>query len=313
MTVMAEKMSGRALTELRQTAWLLGQPSLEEYLDFVKKSVDGSLLDRRSLVDEWRAANDYYYELETSEAGIADKIKVRNLDPSLKPLADAVMADQRFKSEFDTVPTSFAMIELDKMIVSQLNIDLEHGERLGSKLGRKASAEELFRFCQPLDRAEPPVTLQRTGRNRYLFSAASNDLRFLEAAELDAATVQTMANGRYRSAMLGLMVGYTPNFLSVIRSDDRIVLQNGHHRAYTLREQGYTHAPCIVETVTRIDELNLVACSDVVESPHQYFKAARPPLLKDFFDKRIRKVFQLPRRRQVVELSFEVRDYGVID
>ena len=53
--------------------WMLGQPPLQDYLDFVRhKVVNGAMLSPKKLVDEWRIANDYYYDLEESEAGIAD-------------------------------------------------------------------------------------------------------------------------------------------------------------------------------------------------------------------------------------------------
>src|SRR5687768_10539888 len=53
--------------------WLLGQPHLGDYLDFVKhKVVGGRDMDPAALADEWRDANDLYYDLEQREAGIAD-------------------------------------------------------------------------------------------------------------------------------------------------------------------------------------------------------------------------------------------------
>jgi len=63
--------------------------------------------------------------------------------------------------------------------------------------------------------------------------------------------------------------------------------------------------------VTRRDELNLVASRAVIEEPAFYFKTARPPLLKDFFDPRIRKVLRVPTILRAVEVSFEVKDFDV--
>ena len=58
--------------------WLLGQPHLGDYLEFVaSKTVGGRAADPRKLADEWRTANDLYYELEQSEAGIADSDRLR--------------------------------------------------------------------------------------------------------------------------------------------------------------------------------------------------------------------------------------------
>jgi hypothetical protein len=80
-----------------------------------------------------------------------------------------------------------------------------------------------------------------------------------------------------------------------------------------LLDHGVTHAPCIIQTVTRRDELNLIAGEDVQEAPAFYFKAARPPLLKDFLDPRIRKVQRIPRPVQMIDIKFEVQDHNVAD
>ena len=56
------------------------------------------------------------------------------------------------------------------------------------------------------------------------------------------------------AGMVGIMVGFGPNFMSAVRSGSRLVLENGYHRADTLRSLGLTHAYCVVEDVTRKDE-----------------------------------------------------------
>ena len=113
------------------------------------------------------------------------------------------------------------------------------------------------------------------------------------------------------AGVVGVVVGFSPNFLSVLRSDSRLILHNGYHRAYALRELGMTHAPCVIETVSRRDELNLVAKQRVADNPAFYLKAARPPLLKDFFDPKIRKVLQTYKSLKMIEVSFEVQDLSM--
>ena len=54
--------------------------------------------------------------------------------------------------------------------------------------------------------------------------------------------------------VLGLPVGYGSNFLNIIEAEGRLLLHNGYHRAYALREAGLTHAACIVQSVSRRDE-----------------------------------------------------------
>jgi hypothetical protein len=106
-------------------------------------------------------------------------------------------------------------------------------------------------------------------------------------------------------------VGFGSNFLSVIRSDSRLLLHNGYHRAYALRAAGFTHAPAVIQTVTRRDELALVASQTVVDEPAFYFAAKRPPMIKDFFDPRIGKVLPVRRMEKVIEVSFEYEEHDV--
>ena len=181
------------------------------------------------------------------------------------------------------------MVELGKLIVGQTHIDLEHAERMQAKLGPKPMPEALFNFCLPTDASEAPVAMRRAGSRRFLFWSQSTDFRFLESSLLEADAVKGIAADGNCSGLLALIVGFSSNLLSVIQSNNRLLLHNGHHRAYALKSIGITHAPCLIKTVTRLDELKLVAGNSVVEDPAFYFKAARPPLLDDFFDPRVAK------------------------
>ncbi|RJL20749.1 hypothetical protein [Paracoccus siganidrum] len=93
----------------------------------------------------------------------------------------------------------------------------------------------------------------------------------------------------------------------------RIVLHNGYHRACALRMAGVTHAPVIVQTVSRRDELEVVAAAAVVDDPAFYFRANRPPMLKDFFDPRTSIVLPARRRRKMIKVSFTVTELYVED
>ena len=314
MTMNVSELDKRGSESVSQMAWLLGQPSLEDYLSIVRKQVIGGMdIPRSVLVDEWRAANDIYGELEVSEAGIADEIDTRPVSEDLVPVVEELRSLPRFTRSFDLLPTEVLMVELDRLIVSQQHIDLTHSARHQSRLYGVTDEEQVFRFCQGMDRDEATPKVHRTGSRKFIFSSESSDFRFHDAAVISPEHLLGVDSVRPGATVLGLMMGFSSNFLNVIRSDNRMVLYNGHHRAHALRALGFTHAPCIVQTVTRRDELNLIASGDIVESPLHYFKAARPPLLKDFFDSRLVKEFYLPRIHRMVEVSFEVREFEVTD
>lgn len=292
-----------------EEVWLLGQPPLNNYLHFVKELViGGSSMARRALVDEWRAANDYYGELEETEAGLADQAGYAALDPAMLALADEVRADARFKRSFEALPNGFAMVELERLMVGHPYVSKHHTDRLAARVGALSGPEDLFRFCLPLDRNEAPVHVRKSGPRSFMFWSDSSDFRFQEAALLQPEQLQGFEPMGALGGVVGVMTGYGSNFLNVIRSDSRMLLHNGHHRAYTLIEAGITHAPCIVQTVTRLDELKLVAARHVSEDPAFYFAAKRPPLLKDFFDPRIRKVHRVHGMANIVEVTIEIKE-----
>ena len=294
---------------------LLGQPSLSEYLDFVReKVIGGDLMEPRALCDEWRIANDYYGELETEEAGIADTIECRELGPGLAPLAEEVLADPGFRRAFDSLPTRIALVELDRLIVYQTRVTQDFIDTLSAQLGPAPEPEDLFRFCLPLGGQRAAVTIAESGSRRYTFSSHSTDLRFHEPTVLRPEQINEYAATGPVSGGLGLVVGFSSNLLNAIRSENgRMLLHNGYHRACALRALGVTHVPCVVQEVTRRDELALTVPRRVVDAAAFYFKSARPPLLKDFFDPQLRKLFPVKRARRVIEISFEVREYELTD
>jgi hypothetical protein len=288
--------------------WLLGQPHLSDYLQFVETKVPGGReIDARSLTAEWRAANDLYYDIEQAEANIADTIECLPVEARLRPLARAVRANPWFRASFDNLPVSIERVELAKLVVSQTHVACTFTDALGGTLGAKPDAASLFRFCLPLERPLPPVRIQRLSGDRFVFTSPSTDFRshhpmLLRPEELAGVT----SVGPY-VAMVGLMVGFGSNFLSAVRSGSRVLLQNGYHRAYTLLSLGFTHAYCVVEDVTRKDELKLTTDADVAADPEYYFASKRPPLLRDFLNPRLtRRLAVLPMENHV-EVELKVR------
>lgn len=294
--------------------WLLGQPHLEDFLSFVKrKAIGGEAESPGRLADEWRAANDLFHELQTTEAGVADENDCRPLGAASEPLAEALRADRYFRASFDTLPATIEMVELDTLIVSQTHVATGYSARHGGSLGSSPTAEALFRFCLPTERDNPPVRVQRLASDRYLFSSPSTDLREHEPLLLTRDQIAGLdAHGPVAGA-IALMVGFGSNFLTAIRSDKRLLLHNGYHRAYTLRSLGITHAPCIVETVTRTSELRLTASETVADDPSFYFLSKRPPLLRDFFNPALVKRLAVRPSETTVEVEFKMRSWTSTD
>lgn len=289
--------------------WLLGQPHLATYLDFVREQVaGGTRMCPRALADEWRAANDVYYDLEESEAGIADTIKCRPLPRALAALADKLRASAHYRNTFDTFAMTFEMVELDKLMVSQTYVTCSFSEQRARLLGPRMSPQALFEYCQPIAHAPPHVRVESKADGCYTLSSGSTDLRPHRLKLLRGAEIGVESTGPI-AAMIGLPVGFGSNFFTAIRSEKRLVLHNGYHRAYAMRAAGLTHAPCLVQTVTRTDELAIAASEKVSDDPEFYFRSRRPPILKDFFDPRLARRFPLRPQRTIVEVEVKVRRF----
>jgi hypothetical protein len=301
---------GQGLEEL----WLLGQPPLSRLLDFVEDTaIDPDKVDRAALATEWRAANDYYMELEKTEAGIANQGTHRELDPRLAALADEVAAHPHFRRTFNTLPTTFGMVELDSLIVYQRHVTRNFVDARMARIGAAPAAEALFRICMPLGEPEAPVQIQKVGSRRYIFRSKSTDFRFHEPTLLRGEQMTGYDSLGAIAGVVGLVVGFGSNFLNAVRVGNRVLLNNGYHRAVALRALGITHAPCIIQTASRVDELQISVRSRVADEPELYFESARPPLLRDFFDPRIRKLVPIRQRTRHIEVNFEIKDYLVTE
>ncbi len=294
--------------------WLLGQPPLSRLLEFVEDTaIDADKVDRAALATEWRVANDYYMELEKTEAGIANQGTHRDLDPRLAALADEVSVNPRFRRTFDKLPTTFGMVELDSLIVYQRHVTRNFVDARMARIGSAPDPETLFRLCMPLGEPEAPVQIQKVGSRRYVFRSKSTDFRFHEPVLLRGEQMTGYDSLGAIAGVVGLVVGFGSNFLNAVRVGNRVLLNNGYHRAVALRALGITHAPCIIQTASRVDELQISVRSRVADEPELYFESARPPLLRDFFDPRIRKLLPIRERTRHIEVNFEIKDYLVTE
>ena len=312
---MDTKRSGERLEKGQPTheeVWLLGQAQLHEYLEFAKeKAVEPS--DPATLTAEWCRANDYYQQLEELEAGLADQAELRELDPRLAPLAAEVLADPYCRETYDTVPATIGVVELDKLIAFQKCVTWTYVDRVKCGLKGPLDPETVFHCCLPVGERVSPVTIRRAGSRHYQFKSDSMDMRYHHTRLFAPEQVLDHDASGPVAGIVGVVVGFGSNLLNVIRSGPRMLLHDGYHRACALREMGVTHAPAIIQTIQRADELDVIARSAIAQNPDFYFRSARPPLLKDFFDPKIRRVLRTPKMSRVVEVTYKVREYTVLE
>ena len=293
-----------------ETLYLKGRPTLSSYIRFARSHAVNPP-GKGELTEEWQAANEVVRALEREEAGIADGPARLQLGPEYEPLLIEFLKDPLIHFGFNTVPTEVVMVELDRLVVYQKHIDLSFVPQLEQALGPSPGREEIFRTCLPFDHPKPPVKWSKVKRNQFVFMSPSNDLRFLGTVPLESRHLTGVLPRGSLVGMVGIAVGFGSNFMNAIYAEGRIILNNGSHRAYTLRKLGFTHAPCIVQHTASRDQLEVVGASDIGEERELYLGHPRPPMLKDYFDPRLHRVFQVRRRLRQIRVKFEIDEHSV--
>jgi len=285
--------------------YLTGRPTLHQFLSFVKREGAGPY-EKGALIAEWQAANEHLQSLKTQEAGLADHPPVGKLGPEYEPLLIEFLRDPLVRHGFNAVPTEVGLVELDRLVVYQKHIDLNYVRQLQEKIGAAPDRDTIFRICLPYEHPFPPVKWSRLRGNRFVFVSPSNDLRFLGTMPLQSRHITGYPPPGAVVGVVGVTVGFGSNFLNAVRAQNRIILNNGSHRAYTLRSLGITHVPCIIQHVSSRAELDVVAASAVRREPACFLEDPRPSVLKDYFDPKLHKVVQVHPRLRQVTVKFEV-------
>jgi hypothetical protein len=276
------------------------------------QTMNGSKADLGVLADEWRRANDHIRDLERTEIGWADNPPVGNIRSDLEPQLQAILGTTLFRRAYAILPTQIGIVELDRLVVFQKLMNLQFVRQIQSTLGPQPTDEAIFNACLPVGKPNPPFQTRRVAPgNAFVFVSPSNDLRFLDCTVLDSAQIEGYQAMGPVAGVIALVVGFSANCFSALQVEGRLILQNGSHRAFALRETGITHAPCLIQRVSRREELLAVAHAEVSSNPDVFLKAPRPPVFKDYFDPKLRKLVAVPKRNRRIKISFAVESIDV--
>ncbi len=286
---------------------LLGPRQLQSQLLWATESSPGFDAQRRaSMAQRWRAAAAVYRDLALSEPTAADQPQVLALPKAMARHLAQLVQTSAFRHTFDVVPVAFGLVELDKLVVSQYCItrNLVRGGVYSNEL--PLSGLKLAQLCLPIKPRTPDFKLIYHDEGEYVFSARHHDLRFLGATLLATSQLAALNLEGHPQAALALAVGASCNLIDVVRWGDRLVLNNGHHRAHALRAQGLTHVPCVIQVCSSADDLALAASSEIADNSDLYFDLPRPPLLRDFDNPALTHTVTTPRLHRQVRVSFKV-------
>ncbi len=303
--------AGGATTE----EWcLMGPRQLSSHLRYVEElALAGKASDPSAVAQSWRDAREVYRQLEVAEAGAADDPGVKPLPKTLSAHQARLLASPALVHTFNTVPVAFGMVELDKLVVSQYTLTRAIVERLRFSFDARPTPRQLAELCLPLGPGAAGFRLAYRDEREFVFVSDSHDMRFLAASVLRGADLAKLVVQGHAQAALALSLGFSANVLNVVRLGKRLVLNNGHHRAYALRAMGVTHVPCVIQVCGSRAELAEAASSEICDNSDLYFESPRPPLLRDFDRPELVHTVRTPRLRRQVRISFKVDSQLVAD
>jgi hypothetical protein len=183
------------------------------------------------------------------------------------------------------------MVDLDKLVVPLVMMDMEYVDELGAELmGTDADEVERFAISASLTTNIRAMTDTSLKSATFISSQKTVTVGPIQIKQVpEGAEVRFVVTNSYSV----LLVSYTQN---------RLVLRNGIHRAYLLRRRGVTKAPCLLVREKEIQGTLALAYPAFVPS---VLAQPRPPMLPDFFNPALSIELPLQKVRKIIKISAE--------
>ncbi len=289
------------------TRVLRGLFPLPRLIRFARERCAPRSFDEAALAQEWRESRRAALGLGDEEAGLADAVGVRPLPDDMQPLAGQALRQPSMHRLTSLVPRSWCMVEIDRLVVFQESLNLRHLDRLRACLAPAPSPGEVMDFVSSKGASAHPAVRQCQSETGYTFASESNDLRFLDVATIDPAHIGHYDPFGSASHAIVIYLGFSDNVVSATRIGKRIVLTNGSHRAYVLRERGFRYVPCLLTDASDPDLSEILLPADVKQDRSFYLHAPRPPLFKDYADPRLTLTLPVVRKHYVLSAKLDLQ------
>jgi hypothetical protein len=294
---------------------LMGVSRLADFLAFAQEHTNLDALSgaggdsvMMELAESWRDAARAFEALEASDPYPVEPPQVFPIPASMREHCNALLAQPQVQREFDRVPIALGMVPLAPLICAKQRIGVSAG--LLDVFAKAHLADEmLVTTCLPLQPPSDSVQVaQRTlrqGEGSVMFTSDSDDLRVLPPVIVGTDALSGVWPGRIQRT-LAISAGYSTNLFNVIRYEDRMLLNNGFQRAHAMFRRGVTHVPAIIQVCRHWEDVVLVGSPEMVANKAVYFERGRPPMLKDFSDRRLAVSLAVPARRKFVRINYQV-------
>lgn len=263
------------------------------------------------ILQSWQALQARVQTIMAHEAGLADQGVIEPIPDEHSNYISEIENDPLFKRTFSLVPTSFGIVEIDRLVAAQRSVNIAYVNRVIDNVKTKTTLSELLDTCISLERETPPIQHLEVANNTHVFSSPNLDLRFLGAflKKLAPEDLDFAVMGGLPAAAIIAFIGYGGAPINVLRVQNRLVLNNGFHRVYALRSAGVKKIPVVIQNVSN---WQLEFPPQVAGLPREYLLGApRPALMKDFFESEFCVPLKAKQRMKVVTVQTSLGQFDV--
>jgi hypothetical protein len=289
-----KKVMNNFQRQLLLYAWL-PKPNVVAYIE--NQCIEEEVQRKDEILQHWENANKAYNEKSPRSF---ETISLKAIHEQYRSKLDAIKADKRFTHTFHQFPTTFEVVEIDKLIACQATITMDYVSRLLDAFPTQLDLNALIDICLSLDKTVPEVADIRLNEQTIIYSSENTDFRFLGAIHkpLSEIDLDTSSTGGIPVRGLVMLFGYGGSPVNVLRVGNRIFLNNGFHRVYALRKAGVVDIPVVVQTIQN-PALEFPAVYQNI--PKEYLLTAeRLPMIEDYINDDL-----------VIELKSKARRRGI--
>jgi len=291
---------------------LLGASAKAEVVNYVRtQCIPEEEINLDMILRDWTGANSHFKNIEQSQTGEPEKIGTQEIPAENAPEIKRIEDDPLFKQAFSMLPYEFRLVEIDRLVASQRAVNLDYVDILKTTIPAKPTVTDLIDIClSPPKNIKPPAE-QILAPGVFSYTSENLDFRFLGGFRkpLTKDDINASTAGGFPLAAVVILVGLGSSSMNCLAFGNRVVLNNGFHRAYALRSVGVTHIPVVVQKITN-PQLEFPAV--VADLPREYLLGAnRPALLRDFSDPKLTKHLRVKARNKVVQVQWAANQFAL--
>jgi hypothetical protein len=297
---------------VQKILYLYGATSQAELTNFVRSQcVIRSEDEFERIMHEWRRAAAKFASLASDITERPEEISTEEIPSKYQNQLERISNEALFRKSFALWPYYFRMVEVDKLVAPQRYVNLDYGQKLGSLIPDQPSTEFLIDFCLKKSSTAPPPAELQLAPNVYAYRSESTDFRFLGGfpKKLTDEDIKYCLQGGEPVAAMILFVGYGAPAVNAYRIGNRIILNNGFHRLFALRQKGIRMVPLVVQ---EISNWNLELPQIIAGLPASYLVTdVRPSLVKDFLDREISRELLMKGRDRSVQIQWNINQVDI--